>query len=286
MASEPWAAGAARSNDQRQSRAAYALVGTAARESIARTISWAAEHPHQKQVSRNMRVLLAVHFLTACYSRVSDRVYVAQVATVAQLDEDRAQKALSFWHRLGVIEWQGSKGRGRASCVSLPNGGEKTRPLLAVVATENPASSVGKTRSVLTPKTRPVLAPPTEKYSEKTSEDDVEVAFRKIIDPLGYATPSQLAELRQAFDEDPAGLAARAGNVRTADRPIAVLLVAVRDGAHRGAGPPTRLERALAWARRTAPTMMPDDREVVLADFGLSADEEKQVRQAIAEKAA
>jgi hypothetical protein len=69
----------------RRPRDAYADASTAARESIARTISWATAHPHQKQVSRNMRVLLAVHLLTACYSRVADRVYVAQVAKVAEL---------------------------------------------------------------------------------------------------------------------------------------------------------------------------------------------------------
>jgi hypothetical protein len=81
-------------------------------------------------------VLLAVYHLTGCYSKVADRVYVAQIAEIAQLDEHRTQKALAFWHRLGVIEWHGSSGRGRPSWVSLPNDSEKTRPLLNVVGSD------------------------------------------------------------------------------------------------------------------------------------------------------
>jgi hypothetical protein len=106
-----------------------------------------------------------MHF-TALYSRVWDRVYVAQIAAVAGLDEHRTQKALAFWAACGVIEWRGSQGRGRQSWVSLRvSSAEKTRPLVNLLPTdltekpgefcrENPASS----------------DPPTENLSEKSSE--------------------------------------------------------------------------------------------------------------------
>ena len=145
-----------------------------------------------------MRVLLAVHFLTACYSRVSDRVYVAQIAKVARLDEHRTQKALAFWHRVAVIEWHGSPGRGRASWVSLPYDVEKTRQLPNAVRSDlagNPGQFCDK---------NPVSSdPPTEKVFREVvregSSENAGAAFFKEGETFNPADPLTrlVGELRE-----------------------------------------------------------------------------------------
>src|SRR4051794_9104595 len=87
----------------------YTDVGRAFRASIASAL----EHVRHRET----RVLLAVYWLTASYSRLTDRVYLAQIADVARIPGDNegngyrhTRRALSALHQAGVVFWQGTRG--------------------------------------------------------------------------------------------------------------------------------------------------------------------------------
>jgi hypothetical protein len=66
-----------------------------------------------------------VHQLTASYSKLADRIYVAQIAQLADLDwRDSSYKttkaALRRLHQIGAIDWQPSRRHGERSLVTLP----------------------------------------------------------------------------------------------------------------------------------------------------------------------
>jgi hypothetical protein len=254
---EPGAARAARSNDQPRSRDDYCDAGAALRASIEPAL----EHIR----SRETRVLLAVYWLTASYSRLTDRVYLAQVAAVARISGDseanryrHTRRALNVWARRGVIRWVPARGRGRQSCLSLSPNGAKNLPLLAVV----PDPKKGADRSS---KRGPIEArkggrsesekgassgPPTEKYSEKTPEEDVGRGGRldKILEPFGYLSRSQRDEFERAFDEDEAGFEWHAQEALRGNNPAALLTDMVRAAAHPRAG--TKLLELPDYKRR------------------------------------
>ena len=155
---ELWAADAERSSD----RDPYAVAGAEARGAIERLL--ATKVPHRKT-----RVFLAIVYLTVTFSKVGDRVYVAQIAAVARIPGDgdeyrHTRRAIAELKKDGVITWEPVRGRHKQSWVSLNVDG-KTRPLLAALPggkpgqmdsrnlarcdTENPASSGPPTEEVV-----------------------------------------------------------------------------------------------------------------------------------------
>lgn len=67
------------------------------------------------------RVFNAVIMLTASWSKLSDHVYRAQIATLAgNVSEKTASRALNKLDVLGIIVWQPVKGRRRKSLLGLP----------------------------------------------------------------------------------------------------------------------------------------------------------------------
>ena len=154
-------------------RDAYADVGAALRASIVQAIA-------EGGLNRLSRVYLAVLYLTASYSRLREpRVYVAQIADIACVDETVARKELNRLHRLGVLNWTPSRGRGKASAVGLPGSDLKNRPLLTRFSSENLSDRGRKTGSLSTEK--PVRSdPPTEKlFREGLSEERAEENGKK-----------------------------------------------------------------------------------------------------------
>jgi hypothetical protein len=121
----------------RETRDQYAVVGTAMRASIERAIAAGG-------LNRLARVYLAVLYLTASYSRLTDRVFVAQIAVVARIagdvDERHTRRALSKLARLGVIGWEPSRGRKSASWVSLTPSAAR-RPLMAALPGGKPGQN-------------------------------------------------------------------------------------------------------------------------------------------------
>jgi hypothetical protein len=86
-----------------------------------------------------------------------------------------------------------------------------------------------------------------------------------------------------AFAENPDGFRALAAEAlkRARTNPVGLLWRMVEAGEDRLAGDP-RLERVLAWARRTAPQLPPEAVDEVLATFHLSPAREADVRRVIA----
>jgi hypothetical protein len=117
----------------RADRDPFADVGRELRRSIERAIAAGG-------LNRLARVYLAIVYLTAAYSRFGDRVFVAQIAEVAQIAGDsdyrHLRRELAKLARHGVISWEAGRGRGKSSWVGLMP--QKTGPKLAPV-------SVGKT---------------------------------------------------------------------------------------------------------------------------------------------
>lgn len=107
-------------------RQKYADVGAALRASIAAAIA-------DKGINRRSKVLLAVLYFTASYSRTGDRVYLDQLAEVARLPGDRdgreLRRHLHALHQAGIIEWRGSRGGHAPSWVGL-RGADRSRPLV------------------------------------------------------------------------------------------------------------------------------------------------------------
>lgn len=218
----------------------YVDVGRALRSSIASFLEGTRD--------RRTRVFLAVLYLTASYSRITDRVYVAQIAELAAIPGDTAadgyrhtRRALKELHDHGSIVWASSRGRGKQSSVSLIVQGEKTGPLLAMVSEQKtgpvrdakPGRSELEKPGQLELENRAASGPPTEKRSEKmfraSSYDD---EFEKLIKPLGWASPSQLREWDAGYGESPFGFRRCVRQVESAEKPPAVLTDMIRDGAH------------------------------------------------------
>ena len=95
----------------------YRDCGAAMRAAVERAN---AIRPQLKAAQR--RVLDAVLVLTASFSRLSDEVYVADVAAIAQVHERTARKALLRLAAEGVIEWTPRRGQRARSTLALPLG--------------------------------------------------------------------------------------------------------------------------------------------------------------------
>ena len=144
-------------------RARYAEVGEALRLAIDRAI--ALDLP-----ASGWRVVAAVVSLVASYSRLSDRVYVSQIASRASLSERRTREWLKRLDAAGVLSVdlrRGGSGDRPRSVVGLPTG-HLERPL-----DEDLNRTVQRPQAdTRAPSTGQPERPNTEKTSEKNSEED------------------------------------------------------------------------------------------------------------------
>jgi hypothetical protein len=94
------------------SRAPYAEVGSAIRD--------ASRRANEAQLSDGQRkVFLAVIALVASYSRLEDRVYVADVAGLSRLSNRHTRDCLKFLHEQQLIVWKPRRGKSVKSLLGL-----------------------------------------------------------------------------------------------------------------------------------------------------------------------
>jgi hypothetical protein len=148
--------------EQPRARDLYAVVGTAIRQAIARA--------HAAQCTRKeLRALNAVVSLVASYSRLEDRIAVADVADVARLHIVDARAALRSLRDKGVIVYEGK--RSGLSRIGLPPPtGPDIRGDSASLGGDDLRGDSASTREAIRGSERSGFASPTEKTSEKTSE--------------------------------------------------------------------------------------------------------------------
>jgi hypothetical protein len=159
------------------------------------------------------------------YSKVGDTSYVARIAAIARLPERHASTELNRLAALGVIIWKPARGRSMPSWIGLPSATSKTRPAVVPYSAGKPDRTE--------PENPTGGGPPSEKYRE---DDDVQIReeLRSLVQPLGMLYPSQLAEVAQAYEQSPHGVARCVSEARAAraDRPAALFVSMIRAGAH------------------------------------------------------
>lgn len=112
--------------NERRTRDGFGEVMEAQRQAISRANAL-------RLSAGEYRVLLAVLSLVASYSRLRDRVYVAQVVTRTEgLSERYVRDCLAKLARLGIIYWEPHRGHGAASVLGLPRAGETGRHAVPV----------------------------------------------------------------------------------------------------------------------------------------------------------
>jgi hypothetical protein len=100
-------------------RDAYVDVGRAIRQAIARAaVATDLSRAHH-------RTLEAVIAVVSSYSRLTDDVFVDQLAELAHLHPETVKTSLRGLRDLGVVVYRGGQGRGRPSLVGLPAAPEK-----------------------------------------------------------------------------------------------------------------------------------------------------------------
>jgi hypothetical protein len=100
-------------------RVAYIEAGEAHRLAFSRAVSV------ERTTPSDWKVFGAALTLTVSYSKLTDRVGVAEVAALAGVHEKTARASLKKWSEAGVIEWQPQRGgRGIRSTLSLPQPGD------------------------------------------------------------------------------------------------------------------------------------------------------------------
>ena len=107
-------------------RDAYREVGAAFRVAVDRAVTAAlAESREVRLTGADWRTLAVVLRLTASYSKLTDAVFVEEIAKIARLSERQTRTSLAKLARLGIIVWQprrgtDAEGKGRPSTVGLP----------------------------------------------------------------------------------------------------------------------------------------------------------------------
>jgi hypothetical protein len=99
------------------SRDGYAVVGAATRQAITRAVNASLTHGE-------LRTLLAVIDLTSSWSRLGDRVYVADVAARARMTPRHVRDCLTALATTGIITWAPRRGHSVRSYLALPAEGE------------------------------------------------------------------------------------------------------------------------------------------------------------------
>lgn len=195
---------------RRPERDAYADVGQAMRLAIERFLSGA----EGRTLTRDARVFLAVLHLVASYSRLADRVYVAQISELAQIvgdvDERHTRRSLQKLHKLGAIDWQPSRGAGRQSWVSLPSHAAD-RPLVNTVAVANPAASGlsaddrAAERAAQEERVRGLWDAVVAHVERATIHPEARKEFARLVRVLEEhgATPAQVEERAKAYKRHP-----------------------------------------------------------------------------------
>jgi hypothetical protein len=117
-----------------------------------------------------------------------------------------------------------------------------------------------------------------------TGEQD----FDTIVAPLERAVGKRLngagrLKCLAAFDESPDGVRAVADDAlgRAKRNALGLFIRMLEDGEHHVADDRGRLDRALKWVEKTAPLLIAEAQDDVIAGFGLSAEAEAQVREAL-----
>jgi hypothetical protein len=102
--------------------------------------------------SSELKTLMAVLNLTATYSKLDDEVYVPIIAGIANVHPTTARKALKRLTELGIARFEGRRGRGTRSKISLP-------PATPEVTKSTPTT--GTTETTETTKTPPTTSRPS-----------------------------------------------------------------------------------------------------------------------------
>jgi hypothetical protein len=217
-------------------RVTYAEAGAAARQAIRRAT-------RAKLSGSDWRVLGRVLALTATYSKLTDDVYVAEVAAeTLGASEDAYRRTLAILRKLraeGIIEFEGSRGRGKRSRIGLPAVQEKGGESYPLLLEEEGVGSH--------PKKGVESDPPTEKGSEKSTGapyphdlTELVAGLRLTPDQLTLLSTIPLPQLRTKLTELRSNTRVR--SVR------AVLLTWARErGGVTTLGPEARARQARSW---------------------------------------
>jgi hypothetical protein len=221
------------------------------------------ERASEARISKQAhRVLEAVVGETVGYSRFEDRISSARIAKVARVHPQDAKKILRMLRDLKIIVYIGGCGRGNLSTVGLPRAAEKEGQLTPVSADQREGDSAEKGRRFEVKREGDGAFPP-EESSEKTAEEVAGVDPLIIeIKEIGYVSPSQIADVRQAASESLAGVEREWKKACTsgATRPVGIFLAAIKQGDHRIV-PLTDDERRLAHLQRRMQRMDDERRE-------------------------
>jgi hypothetical protein len=225
-------------------RAPYATVGAAMRQAIARA--------NGAELSPGLqRTLLAVLHLTASWSKLSDPVYVGEVAQLAGLGDRQTRKSLTRLSALGVIVWVPRRGHGVRSLVGLPLADEtgthgvplspgavtddKAALQEARFASKKPALSYEETgtlgptnrhcRSAEDREAEKTLTEEEHSHSCAETADaaprpDGDDALRELVATLDHADDKTYATLRRHFGHLPADSFASAARAVENQRPL------------------------------------------------------------------
>lgn len=229
------------------------------------------------------RVLLAVMYLTASYSRVGDRLYVAQIAGVAQLEESYVRRILREYDDRGVLEYHGGLGQGARSWVSLRPTEHRLQPLMKPVSmpTETGLRGTGKGTGEIAKGDSGVPLPrrSTEKVPD-VADDALPIELERVLEPFA-PSPAQRARWVAAWRESPAGFAFCVDEaVRKGRRPPAMLDAMISRGVYRTALPLSDQDAAERWVRVTAWQLEREHILEVIEDRWPSIDDNERVQLA------
>lgn len=172
-------------------RDAFADVGRAMRQSVGRAAS--------ADLSNGARrTHAAVFALVSSYSRLTDRVYVYEIAHAACLSERQTRTCLDQLAELGIIVWRPGRGRSVQSVLGLPPAPETGSSGLPVShssmnggADEKPEGTAHENRRDCSEKPEALdcrdPSSPEETYREESREVDA------------YASTSLVEFLREAY---------------------------------------------------------------------------------------
>jgi hypothetical protein len=218
----------------------FEQVAPALRDVIARAVE-------SDAVRGRSRVLLAAIYLTASWSRVGDRIYTDQVASIAKLpgdtDGSHCRRALRELAELGVIEYHGGRGSGRSSWISIRLSEDQTHPLMAPVRDDVERGRQWPSKGAASGPQKGAASGPLPRRGSEKSADDVGVdeseELERLLEPF-KTHQSQRERFAKAYTANPAGFRLCVQDALNGRRPIALLDSKIANGFHHTAAPARR----------------------------------------------
>jgi hypothetical protein len=148
-------------------------------------------HP-DRVTERDLRVLHGVLFLTASYSKLTDRTFVNQIAHAAGVpDPDNTRKSLRKLARLGVIVWKPGRGAGKSSLVGLPASEESRVAHDPAFPPTTPETESGPTVLTGSGTTTQIGSDATRLPRSKSEKEDRDVSSFSFKVPTGERHPPE-----------------------------------------------------------------------------------------------